>query len=270
VSADFYNSTLGALQANISLYDYVYFFDSKLITADGFEIENRLRGQEIALGANYRKQIGGFLVRADAKYNLSGDLTGSIINASAQYELNENNKVEVVFHSSSRLPDFNFLLYQSEYENYNWQNSDTFQKENINSLQFKLNSKPWGDLSVKYATINNYSYFTSDPSQEIVDGAEQAFVRPFQQNSSLGHLKLKYNKEIRMGGFALNNTLMYQNVTQDNNVLNVPQFVTRNTLYFSSDVFKKAMYLQTGITFKYFTAYNAFLLMLVYNRHVFI
>lgn len=56
--------------------------------------------------------------------------------------------------------------------------------------------------------------------------------------------------------FALNNTVMYQNVTQDSQVLNVPQLVTRNTLYFSSDVFKKAMFLQTGVTFKYFTAYN--------------
>jgi hypothetical protein len=49
---------------------------------------------------------------------------------------------------------------------------------------------------------------------------------------------------------------MYQDVTQSNQVLNLPQVVTRNTLYFSSEVFKKAMYIQTGITFKYFSAYN--------------
>ena len=49
---------------------------------------------------------------------------------------------------------------------------------------------------------------------------------------------------------------MYQNVTQDNEVLNLPTFVTRNTLYFTKHVFKKAMFLQTGITFKYFSSYN--------------
>ena len=49
---------------------------------------------------------------------------------------------------------------------------------------------------------------------------------------------------------------MYQEVTQDSQVLNLPQVVTRNSLYFSSDVFKKAMFLQTGVTFKYFTSYN--------------
>ncbi len=257
LSADFYNATLGALQGNISIYDYVYFFNSKLITADGAEIQNRLKGQEIALGANYRKQIGGFLVNGDVKYNVSGDLSGSIIDASASYELNDKNRVKFTFHSSSRMPDFNFLLYQSEYENYNWQNTSTFEKENINSLQFELTSKIWGELSAKYTTINNYSYFTSDPSQELVEGAEQAFIKPFQENNSINHLKVKYNKEFRVGRFALNNTLMYQNVTQGSPVLNVPQFVTRNTLYFSSNVFKKAMYLQTGVTFKYFTSYNA-------------
>lgn len=257
LSADFYNATLGALQGNISIYDYVYFFNSKLITADGLEIQNRLKGQEIAIGANYRKQIGGFLVNGNMKYNVSGELAGSIIDASASYELNDKNAIKFIFHSSSRMPDFNFLLYQSEYENYNWQNTATFEKENINSLQFDLNSKMWGNLSVKYTTIDNYSYFSSDPSQEIIEGSEQAFVKPFQENSSVNHLKVKYNKEIKVGRFALNNTFMYQNVTQDNTVLNVPQFVTRNTLYFSSNVFKKAMYLQTGVTFKYFASYNA-------------
>ena len=49
---------------------------------------------------------------------------------------------------------------------------------------------------------------------------------------------------------------MYQNVTQEAQVLNVPDLVTRNTLYFSSDIFKKAMFIQTGATFKYFTTYN--------------
>ena len=49
---------------------------------------------------------------------------------------------------------------------------------------------------------------------------------------------------------------MYQTVAQSTNVLNVPQFTTRNSFYYSTDVFKKAMFLQTGVTFKYFTSYN--------------
>ncbi|MBD0852564.1 putative porin [Maribacter arenosus] len=254
--AEFYNATLGRLQGNISLYNYNYYFNSLLVTANGQQIQSQLKGDEISLGAKYSKHIGGFLVKGDAKYNLSGDLTSNILDASASYRFNENNNVEFSLHSSARMPDFNFLLYQSDYENYNWQNTSNFENQKVNSLQFQLFSKKWGNLSAKYSSIDNYTYFSEDPTQELVENQEQATIRPFQETNSVGYIKVKYNKEFKLGGFALNNTVMYQNVSQSNEVLNVPQLVTRNTLYFSSDVFKKAMYLQTGITFKYFTSYT--------------
>jgi len=49
---------------------------------------------------------------------------------------------------------------------------------------------------------------------------------------------------------------MYQEVTDDEQSINVPQIITRNTLYYSNHFFKRALYLQTGVTFNYFTAYN--------------
>lgn len=254
-SADFYNATLGSLQGNISLYNYNYFTNSILIT-DTQTIENQLKGEEVALGATYRKQIKGFLIKGAIKYNLSGALTGNILDASASYRFNEKHQVSAAIHSSARMPNFNFLLYQSDYVNYNWQNTGTFENERINSLNFDFDSKIWGTLSAKITTMDNYAYFTIDPSTTLIEGSEQAAIKPFQETNSVNYLKVKYNKEIRLGGFALNNTVMYQNVDQTNNVLNVPQLVTRNTLYFSSDVFKKAMFLQTGVTFKYFTSYN--------------
>jgi hypothetical protein len=192
VNAEFYNAVLGRLQGNVSLYNYNYFFNSTLITEDGRQIPSRLQGEEIALGAEYEKKIGGFELEGSVKYNLSGD------------------------------------------------------------------------LGVNYTTVDNYSYFAADPSisatggtgGELGRGGGNANIRPFQENNVLNHTKIKYNKEFRLGGFALNNTVMYQNVSQANQVLNLPQWVTRNTLYFSSDVFKKAMFLQTGVTLKYFTSYT--------------
>lgn len=255
VSLDFYNATLGSLQANLSMYNYNYFFNSLLITEEQ-TIDNQLKGEEVAFGATYRKQIGGFLVNGGVKYKLTGELTGNIIDASAEYRFNENNKLKVMFHSSSRMPDFNYLLYQSDYLNYNWQNTDTFKNERVNSLSAQLQSKKWGDLELKVVNLDNYAYFASDPSQTVVAGAENAFIKPFQETNSIQHLKVKYNKEFKVGSFALNNTVMYQNVNQSNEVLNVPQVVTRNTLYYSTNIFKKAMFLQTGVTFKYFTSYN--------------
>ena len=55
--------------------------------------------------------------------------------------------------------------------------------------------------------------------------------------------------------FALDNTFLYQEVSQNDAVLNVPQIVMRNTLYYNNYFFKKALFLQTGVTFNYFTKY---------------
>ncbi|MGB7393025.1 MAG: putative porin [Pricia sp.] len=264
VHAEFYNATLGRLQGNVSLYNYNYFFNSILITQDGQQIPSRLNGEEIAIGAEYKKIIGGFELEGAVKYNLSGDLGGNLLNASAGYRLNDRHRASVSAYASSRMPDFNFLLYQSDYENYNWFNLDVFEKEQVYGLQFKFDSEIWGDLTVDYTTIDNYSYFGQDPDVPLVintDGETvrndaNANIRPLQENNVLNHTKVKYSKEFRLGGFALNNTVMYQNVSQANQVLNLPQLVTRNTLYFSSDVFKKAMFVQTGVTLKYFTSYT--------------
>ncbi|WP_437373146.1 putative porin [Maribacter litoralis] len=252
----FYNKTLGKLVGGVNMYNYDYYFNSVFIEEDGAVIPNRLNGTEIGLVGDYEKRIGGFDFKADLRYNLSGELAGNVFNASASYSLNKNNKIKFSLHTSTRLPNFNYLLYQSEYLNYNWNNSEVFEKERASSLKGELFSKTWGNLMVKYSNLDNYTYFAPVSDEEIADGMDNAFVKPLQEGNTVSHLKVKYQKEFKVGMFALNNTVMYQNVTQDSQVLNVPQLVTRNTLYFSSDVFKKAMYLQTGVTFKYFTAYN--------------
>ena len=256
VNIEFYNKTLGRLTGGVNIYNYDYYFNSRLIEADGTVIPNRLNGTEFGLVGKYGKRIGGFDFNADLKYNLSGELAGNVFNASASYNINDNNKVRFALHNSTRLPNFNYLLYQSEYFNYNWDNSNVFEKERASSLKGELLSKTWGHLMVKYSNLDNYTYFAPVSEEVIADGLDNAFIKPLQEGNTVSHLKVKYQKEFKVGMFALNNTVMYQNVTQDSQVLNVPQLVTRNTLYFSSDVFKKAMFLQTGVTFKYFTAYN--------------
>ena len=51
---------------------------------------------------------------------------------------------------------------------------------------------------------------------------------------------------------------MYQKLARGGNVFRVPEFVTRNTLYYQNYFFKgKPLLAQIGITFKYFTKYYA-------------
>ena len=214
-----------------------------------------MKGDEIALGAKYEKRIKGFDFRASGKYNLAGELGGNYLQANAKYVYKDKYRITVGGRMSAQMPDFNYLLYQSDFSNYNWLNLDIFEKEKLYSFNFGLGSDIWGSLTLNYTTMDNYTYFGIDQEATAASTQQTSIVRPVQESNVLNHTKIKYTKEFRLGKFALNNTVMYQNVSQANQVLNVPQVVTRNTLYFSSDVFKKAMYLQTGVTLKYFTKY---------------
>ena len=215
-----------------------------------------MEGEEISIGGTYKNTIGPVDLEGKINYTVSGELTGNNFDALAKYRLNKNNLITGAIHVSSRMPDFNYLLYQSDYRNFNWQNNNTFEKIQTKSIKFGLDSNFFGLLDAEYSSVDNYTYFASTASDEEIElGEETAFVNPFQESGTISHLKVKYQKEFKYGKWALMNTVMYQEVTQDNQVLNLPQLVTRNSLYFSSDVFEKAMFLQTGVTFKYFTSY---------------
>ncbi|WP_340203418.1 putative porin [Ascidiimonas sp. W6] len=248
VDVTYDNHITGEVSLKAISYNYDYFFKSILFTNSGV-IQNQLKGNEFALEASWNKQIGDFAIDFDGVTNISGELGGTNITASAFYKLKNAGFAKIGVHSSSRMPDFNALLYQSNYIAYNWQNDQVFQKQDQKGAELTLNLNKWFNISVNYDILDNYTYFTTSSE------AEGAQVIPVQNNGSINYLKVKFSNEFKLGKFALANTVMYQNVDQDNLVLNVPELVTRNTLYFSDHLFKKAMYLQTGITFKYFSSH---------------
>ncbi|MGB5190947.1 putative porin [Robiginitalea sp.] len=251
----FKNKVIGDLQAKVSLYSYSYYFKSILQTPGGV-IHNRLTGEEVVAGAAWDKDLGAFRIQAEGGVGVSGDLAGSYLDASVYVPLGEKHNFSAGIHHSARKPNFNFLLYQSDYLNYNWDNSAVFENEQVQSLFARFNSKTWGILEGQLSSVENYSYFRSTADAEAIEqGEERSFIRPFQEGERINHLRIKYEKEFKWRKWALNNTLLYQQVDQPGNILNLPALTMRNTLYFSSDVFKKAMFIQTGITFKYFTAY---------------
>ena len=255
VGAEWDNRLLGRLEAFVSLYDYRYYFTSILQT-DTETIPNKLSGQQVIGGASWEKAFGGFRLRATGGVGVSGDLTGSYLDASINLPLGARHAFSAGIQHSARQPDFNFLLYQSDYQNYNWNNSGRFSDEQVQSLFAEVRSDLFGTLRASFSSVDNYTYYASEADADQIEaGEERAFVRPFQESGRLSLLRLKYEKEFRWRKWALYNTVLYQQTDQTGNVLNLPALVTRNSLYFSSDVFKRAMFVQTGVTFKYFTEY---------------
>ncbi|WP_303319087.1 putative porin [Flavivirga abyssicola] len=238
------NDIVGDLQFNITSNNYNYGYN-KVVILRGDTITNRLKGDIYSAGGKYHKQYKGFDLQGELGVNVSGDFDGNFLKGKATFKLNDDISVIASINHSSKAPNYNTLLYQSDYKNYNWKNN--FNNIETQQLAFQLKSKKIADISVDYSTISDYVYFKKDTTSTQ--------VQAFQNSNTVNYLRVKLDKEIKVGKFALNNTVLYQNVKDKDSTLNVPEFTLRSTLYFSSHLFKKAMFLQTGVTLNYFTKY---------------
>ena len=181
--------------------------------------------------------------------------TQSLSNLDAQLTYDFNDEIQLGFHyqNINKLPNNNYNLYQSSYVQYNWSND--FKNEKINTIKGNAIS-PWINAELQLSVLNDHLYFNdvSSPTQKI---ARTQIVAPSQYDGTINYLSLKVSREFKFGKFALDNTVLYQKVDQNEAVLNVPEIVTRNTFYYTNYMFKKALFLQTGISLNYFTSYYA-------------
>ncbi len=240
------NNKLGNITLQAGYTDYNYGYNS-LVFFENENIPNRLKGGFASYGVNYNKSFQKFQLSGDFKSNLSDENEGYVFNAAAEYPVFDKVYVKAKVLSKKALPDFDYRLYQSDYVNYNWYNPN-FQTINTNILAFELDAQRYGLIKASYYIIENYTFFSVDPT---VNG-----VKPFQYDKEVNYLKLTANKEFRYKKFALDNTVQYQYVKQTEQVLNVPDFIVRSSLYYSDHWFEKNLFIQFGITGSYFSKYN--------------
>ena len=235
---------LGKLKAKTNITSYSYGYDTILNSSSTL---NRLKieGNAISFGADWNAKIKNFQLNADASITPgTGRLSGNFLKGEAVYEKDSVFSVKGTLLLSSKLPNFNALLHQSEYNAYNWDNNGKFSNVNTRDIGFDLKSK-WLNASLNFTNLDNYTYFDEES-------------KPRQFTNQITYLKVKANREFKLGKFALDNTVMYQNVSSGSTVFRVPEFVTRNTFYYTDYWFKgKPMLVNVGVTFKYFTKYKA-------------
>ena len=249
VYANLNNNVIGRLGAFINYNNFNYGYNSVLILDEG-RIGNRLEGDIVSVGANYQKTYKGFNLRGKGAVNITGPYDGAYVTGDASFIFLNDIKAQAEIKVHSAAPNFNTLLYQSDYISYNWQND--FDNVQTQELHFGLSSPLFGNVNVSYIGIDNYTYFGAEALADV----SEVQPEPLQADIRVDYLKIKLEKEFKYRNFRLANTILYQNVANGEDVFNVPSFITRNTLYYEDDWFKKALFLQTGITFKYFSKYN--------------
>ncbi|OIV42116.1 putative porin [Flavobacterium johnsoniae] len=250
VGVAYENSLLGKFNFFVDDYRSNYKYNRILIDASGNVIPDNLFLQINNVGGQFEYQKnkwnGRFLYTRSITNQSLSDL-----DAKLRYNLNEKIQFDFRYRNINKLPNNNYNLYQSSYVEYNWSNN--FKNEKINLLGAVV-STPWVNAEVQYTVLNDHLYF-ADVSTAAEAAVRTQIIKPTQYGNAINYLEIKANREFKFGKFALDNTLLYQKVDQSDLILNVPDFVTRNTFYYTNYFFKKALYAQGGIVFNYFTKY---------------
>jgi hypothetical protein len=246
------NTTLGKFQFYADDFRSNYYYNQILIFDDR-TVLNSLSQNINNVGGQYEYQKDKW----NGKFLYSRSVTNqslSNLDAKLKYDFNDKIKLSFQYQNINKLPNNNYNLYQSSYIQYNWSND--FKNEKINSISANALT-PWFNASFQYSILNDHLYFNDISTAAQIESHTQ-IVAPTQYDKTINYVSIKANKEFKFGKFALDNTILYQKVEQQDDVLNVPEIVTRNTIYYSGYFFKKnALFLQTGISFNYFTKYLA-------------
>jgi len=166
----------------------------------------------------------GYFLQTDLKYKLPGgfDLEAGLL-------------------SASKPPDYKYIRFQSAYNKFNWYHPD-FKNELIQELSGSISHQKWGRISLKQNLINNYLYFNLQSLPE-------------QSASGIAFVGLQYRNDFKFGKFGFSTDLMLQQVPKGAEILHLPKYVARASIYYENYFYKRNLFIQTGITAKYFDAF---------------
>jgi hypothetical protein len=233
---------LGTFKAKTSILNYSHGYDKIINQTSNINIR-KLRGSAISFGADWKAKVSKFQLDASGEITPgSARLSGTNLRGNLSFKKDSLFYIKAGVLLNSKSPNFNYLLHQSTYDAYNWENN--YENIRTQNLGFQFDSR-WLNAAVNLTNIENYTYFDENN-------------KPQQYSENVTYLKVKASREFTYKKFALDNTIMYQNVSGGSAVFRVPELITRNTLYYSDYWFKgKPMQVQIGATFNYFTAYKA-------------
>ncbi len=246
VGAIYENTLLGKFQFFTENFRYNYYYNKILILDTGV-VPSKISDEITTVGGQYEyrknKWNGTFLYS-----NSITNQSLSNFDAKLVYKLNDKNEFLFQYQNINKLPNHIYNLHQSSYVNYNWYNN--FNNEKINNIEATAKTQ-WINASMQISSLKDYLFFSND------NAAEKQLISPKQYSKTINYLSVKVSREFKFRNFAIDNTLLFQQVDQVDNILNVPKIVTRNTLYYTNYFFKRALFLQTGVSFNYFTRYYA-------------
>ena len=238
---DLNSNFLGKIKIIYSNYNYNYKTNSLSNNAKGF------KKNENAISFKFKRNFFNHILKVSVTKNLFGDRLGDLINTRIDSNINKDFKYSLGLNITRQHPGLYYESYNSGYTSANWINK--ISKTKINNVYLNMKSDLFGNTRLDFRLIDNYTFFS------LISKNNNLVPIVIQSNSTITYLKIKWQKEFNFGKFTLDNSLIYQKVNQGQDFLNVPEFLTRNTIYYSNSILKGALFFQTGVSLKYFSKY---------------
>ena len=222
---------------------------------------NSLSDQSLGLNENenvisfkLNKNLFGYKFKTKISKNIFGDRLGDVIDFNISSVNNDKFRNQIGLNFVNKHPGLYYELYKSSYLDLNWNNN--IKKIQTKNFYMSFASKISGNFRLDFRIINNYTYFSLVENNAGVNEGNQSLLPIVNQlDSTIKYLKIKWQKEFKYGKFNFDNSLVFQKVRQKKDFLNLPEFLIRNTVYYSDTILKGAMFFQTGLSVKYFSKF---------------
>ena len=238
------SSKLGMATFFMNYRDVNYSYEN-LADIDNNNYYESIIDENISFGFNYLFEKENYVLDFQFESLLNGDVEGSLIGAGLLLNINSDSNIKFSFINSDNSPDYNYIVNNSSYLNYNWNNLF----KNINTTKYILNfsSDKLFKFNFEFNNILNHTYFVKDVS---------GIVLPVQDSNNLSMFKMNISKTISFKKFAIDNKFQFQKAGKESlGIINIPELILRNTFYYQNELFNKALFLQTGFTFNYFSEF---------------
>ena len=274
VYAIYHEKNLGELKAGLRLIQWDYSIKLPENTEDPetpFDYgpnPTEIKANQLALSVYWKKTFLKFDFKAEGYFSAVKEYSSQFISGALSRDFENGISAKAKLSLRSQAPNFNFFLHRSNFLEYDWYNP-SLKNQLTNSLNFSFVHPKWGTLEGQYELLNNYTYFRNlkpvlrkiSYYYAISKKEEELLVAPEQYEGTIGYLKLRFSQQLDFWKFTWANTAQYQQVSHDGDIdfkpLNVPEWNLRSSFLFSSQLFNKALYLQTGVTAHYFTDFYA-------------
>ena len=162
---------------------------------------------------------------------INGDQLGNNFIAKLKREFSKNNWFTISLSLTQKHPGFIYENFISGYDKINW--TQSLKLVENKSINLKISNSVFGNINFNHSIIDNFFYVSTDQdSQEIMAPILN------QYEGKIKYSSLKLEKSFDFGKWTLDNSIIYQMIDQNDDILNLPQFMSRNTLFFSERIFR--------------------------------